>query len=73
VVVEEWDAGDLGCGELVLGLKRRISALPPGTRLEVRATDPGVAEDLPAWCRLTGHRLVHAEAPLFVLETPGQE
>lgn len=64
-----WDAGDLGCGELVIGLKRRIATLPPGAELEVTATDPGIPEDLPAWCRLTNHVLVRADPPVFVIRT----
>src|SRR6266702_2329086 len=30
----------------------------PGAVLEVRSTDPGVREDLPAWCRMTGNALL---------------
>lgn len=55
----DWDAGDLGCGELVIALRFRLAELPPGGTIRVRATDTGAAEDLPAWCRLTGNRLVH--------------
>ena len=55
-----WDAGDLGCGDLVLELKSRLAAIP-GQILRVIALDPGAPEDIPAWCRLTGHLLVHQE------------
>lgn len=54
----EWDAGDLGCGELVLDLRKRLRAMPGGV-LRVVARDPGAPEDLPAWCRLTGNALLH--------------
>lgn len=67
-VADEWDAGTLGCGELVLELRARLGALAPGARLRLVARDPGVPEDLPAWCRLTGHRLVAAEPPIFILQ-----
>lgn len=53
----EWDAGDLGCGELVLELRKRLRAMP-GRVLELRALDPGAPEDLPAWCRLTHNELI---------------
>ena len=53
----EWDAGDMGCGELVLHLRNRMNVLLPGQMLRLTARDPGAIEDLPAWCRLTGHRL----------------
>jgi len=67
---EEWDAGDLACGELVLELRLKMRALPPGATLELCATDPGAPEDLPAWCRLTGHELVLARAPRYRIRRP---
>jgi tRNA 2-thiouridine synthesizing protein A len=55
-----WDAGDLGCGDLVLELRNRLRELPAGAVLAVRATDPAAPVDLPAWCGLCGHTLRHA-------------
>jgi NifU-like protein involved in Fe-S cluster formation/TusA-related sulfurtransferase len=55
-----WDAGDLACGELVLELRGRLAAMP-GRVLRVIALDPGAPEDIPAWCRLTGHSLVRQD------------
>lgn len=60
-----WDAGEMGCGELVLELRTRLAPLAPGTIFELTARDPGAPEDLPAWCRLTGHALVRAEPPRY--------
>jgi tRNA 2-thiouridine synthesizing protein A len=57
----EWDAGDLGCGQLVLDLRNRLKAMP-GDVLKVIALDPGASEDLPAWCRLTRNELLHHDA-----------
>lgn len=54
----EWDAGDLGCGELVIALRFRLKAMQPGEIIRVRATDTGAVHDLPAWCRMTGDTLV---------------
>jgi tRNA 2-thiouridine synthesizing protein A len=62
-----WDAGDTGCGELVLALRNRLKALPSGALFSLRATDPGAPEDLPAWCRLCGHTLVSADHPEYVI------
>lgn len=59
---EVWDAGNLGCGELVLDLRGRLMAMP-GQVLKVIALDPGAPEDIPAWCRLTGHALRHQDKP----------
>lgn len=53
----QWDAGSLGCGELVLDLMLRMRALESGQVLRLVATDPGAPSDIPAWCRMTGHAL----------------
>lgn len=60
---QEWNAGNMGCGELVLELKMKISKLAPGQVIRLTALDPGAREDIPAWCRLTGHSLVQAIHP----------
>jgi tRNA 2-thiouridine synthesizing protein A len=62
------DAGDLGCGDLVLELRNRLRALQPGAVLAVRATDPAAPIDLPAWCGLCGHTLRHASHPHYLIE-----
>lgn len=63
-----WDAGDLGCGDLVLPLRSRMRAMPPGARLRLRATDPAAPIDLPAWCRMTGHTLVAGTHPDYLIQ-----
>lgn len=65
---EKWDAGDLGCGDLVLPLRGKLRGLPPGTRLHLRATDPAAPIDLAAWCRLTGHLLVASAPPEYLIQ-----
>lgn len=67
----DWDAGDTACGELVLALRGRLTALPPGAVLRVRAVDPAAPEDIPAWCRLTGHTLVAAGHPFYSVRRKG--
>lgn len=64
----EWDAGMMGCGELILELKIRLNQLPAGATLKLVARDPGVPEDLPAWCRMTGHRLLRSSPPEYLIE-----
>ena len=66
-VAATYDAGDLGCGELVLELRSPLNRLGAGERLRLTARDPGAPEDLPAWCRLTGHRLVGADPPTYLI------
>lgn len=60
-----WDAGDAGCGDLVMELRRWLQPLRPGQVLKLAAKDPGAPEDLPAWCRLTGHALVASNPPFY--------
>lgn len=66
-IADRWDAGDLGCGDLVLELRTRLRALPAGALFEVIALDPGAPADLPAWCGLTGHVLVTASHPRYLI------
>jgi tRNA 2-thiouridine synthesizing protein A len=61
----EWDAGNLGCGDLVLELRNRMHILKPGQILKLKATDSGAPEDLPAWCRMTGHDLISFHHPQY--------
>lgn len=58
----------MGCGELVMALRVRLLKLAPGDVLELTARDPAAPHDLPAWCRLTGHRLVHAAHPQYLIQ-----
>ena len=37
----EWDAGDMGCGELVMELRIRLKPIRPGHILRLTARDPG--------------------------------
>jgi tRNA 2-thiouridine synthesizing protein A len=66
-----WDAGDMACGELVLALRLRLNALPPGARIMVRSTDAAAPEDLPAWCRMCGHTLESQSHPQYVIRRKG--
>lgn len=61
---DTWNAGDMGCGELVLELRMRLQAMP-GRVLKLIATDAGAPEDIPAYCRMTRHELVHVSAPEY--------
>ncbi len=57
----EWDAGDLGCGDLLIRLRFLLQDMRPDEIIRVHATDPGAIQDLPAWCRLTGERIVEQD------------
>jgi tRNA 2-thiouridine synthesizing protein A len=57
----------MGCGDLVLELRGRVEALVPGRVLRLTARDPGAPADIPAWCRMTGHALVSAQHPIYLI------
>lgn len=57
----------MGCGDLVLELRARVEALVAGRVLRLTARDPGARTDIPAWCRMTGHALVSAQHPIYLI------
>jgi len=57
----ELDACGLQCPGPIVELNKKIQELNPGDTLEISATDPGFASDLPAWCERTGHELLSLE------------
>ncbi|RLA16527.1 MAG: SirA family protein [Gammaproteobacteria bacterium] len=50
------DAKHLLCPIPVIRTQHQIKSLKPGDILEVECTDHGVLADIPAWCRIHGHR-----------------
>ncbi|MBL8692468.1 MAG: sulfurtransferase TusA family protein [Planctomycetes bacterium] len=63
-----FDAGSMGCGELLIELRLRLRALEPGSVLALHALDPGAVQDLPAWCRLVGHTMLRQEPPYYWIQ-----
>jgi tRNA 2-thiouridine synthesizing protein A len=63
-----FDGGELGCGELLLELRGFVTPLAAGTRVLVTARDPGAPIEMPAWCRLTRHRLLAERHPFYLVE-----
>ena len=57
----------MGCGELLLPLRMRLQRLEPGMVLKLTALDPGGVEDIPAFCRLTGHQLLATAYPHYFI------
>lgn len=55
------DARGLVCPEPVMLLHSRMRALAPGALLEMVATDPSTARDVPRFCQHLGHTLVSQE------------
>lgn len=47
------------CPVPIIRLARAAAALPAGTVVELRTDDVAAQHDVPAWCRLRGHHLLH--------------
>ncbi len=54
----ELDARNLLCPMPVIRVQDAVKDLAPGDTLEAWCTDPGVRNDIPAWCRINGHRVL---------------
>lgn len=52
------DARNLLCPLPVIRAQDRAAGLAPGDLVEVVGTDPGMLNDVPAWCRINGHRVL---------------
>jgi tRNA 2-thiouridine synthesizing protein A len=59
--------GELGCGDLIYELKLQFERVGPGDLVRIVTNDPGAPRELPAWCRMTGHRLLEVDAPFYVI------
>lgn len=55
------DARRLLCPLPVIRTQDKVKQLTPGDLLEVTCTDPGVLQDIPAWCRINGHEVLSSE------------
>jgi NADPH-dependent 2,4-dienoyl-CoA reductase/sulfur reductase-like enzyme/peroxiredoxin family protein/rhodanese-related sulfurtransferase/TusA-related sulfurtransferase len=54
----EIDACGMQCPGPIIKLKESMSSAAEGTIATVRATDPGFANDVKSWCRVTGNHLL---------------
>jgi len=66
-VAAHWDAGEAGCGHLAMGIAMALSVLEGGQTLLLIARGAGAPVDVPAWCRLTGHALISASHPNYLI------
>ena len=60
-VIIELDARRLFCPLPVIRLQNCINEQPVGARVRIVATDPGSLNDIPQWCRVSGHEMLEAE------------
>lgn len=63
-----FDALELGCGQLLLDLNLFIRKCDSGSKILLATRDVGSKVEIPAWCRLTGNRLVEAAHPYYLIE-----
>ncbi len=71
----ELDARNLMCPLPVIRAQDRIKTMHSGELLNVVCSDPGALNDIPAWCRINGHRVVstrHDDYHIEVLVEVGQ-
>jgi TusA-related sulfurtransferase len=52
------DCRRLLCPMPVIRVQDKVETLEPGDELEAICTDPGVLNDIPAWCRINGHEVI---------------
>ncbi len=57
----ELDARRLMCPMPVIKTQNAIKTMTSGDNLQVTCTDPGVLQDIPAWCRINGQTVLKVE------------
>lgn len=55
------EAKRLLCPMPVIRTQDKIKTLNNGDVLEVVCTDPGALNDVPAWCRINGHKVLETK------------
>lgn len=65
---EALDTRGLLCPMPVIKTQNKIKTMEKGETLLVIATDPGVKQDIPTWCRINGHEVLEvSEKQLDIL------
>ena len=52
------DARRMLCPMPVIKTQNKVETMKAGDVLDVICTDPGAKNDIPAWCRINGHKIV---------------
>ncbi len=55
---QELDARGQLCPIPVIKTQDQVSMMQAGDVLNIFCTDPGVVNDIPAWCRINGHEVL---------------
>ena len=70
------DARNLLCPMPVIRTQNAVAGAAAGQKIEVLCTDPGAKNDVPAWCRINGHRLLsidESETEISILIQVGEK
>jgi tRNA 2-thiouridine synthesizing protein A len=59
--MNELDCRRLLCPMPVIKVQDKVAALKAGDILTAVCTDPGVLNDIPAWCRINGHEVLDTD------------
>lgn len=73
--IAELDARNLMCPLPVIRAQDKIKTMASGELLNVICSDPGALNDIPAWCRINGHRVIstqHDDYTISVLVEVGE-
>jgi len=62
-----YDSFDRGCGDFIIDLRQVMAELSAGHTLMIASRDAGAPVEIAAWCRMTGHRLVDAAPPFYLV------
>jgi len=57
----EVNARRLLCPMPVIRLQDALEPLNIGDTVHITCTDPGVTNDIPAWCRINGHEIIGSD------------
>lgn len=55
----ELDARRILCPMPVIRTQDKVATLKEGDQLVVTCTDPGALNDIPAWSRINGHKVIN--------------
>jgi len=58
---EQLDARRLLCPMPVIKTQNQVADMQPGDEIEVICTDPGALNDIPAWARIHGHKVIDTQ------------
>lgn len=58
MIKETLNARRLLCPLPVIRTQDKVRQMKAGEQLEIVCTDPGVMQDIPAWCRIHGHKVL---------------